>query len=80
MVLETLFGSINRERILIFLQARGEGYASEIANFYDIDLFPIQNQLARLEAGGVIVSRKIGRTVVFQLTQDMPCWKNCRRC
>jgi predicted ArsR family transcriptional regulator len=66
MILEALFSSINRERILIFLQARGQGYASEIANFYDTDLFPIQDQLARLEAGGVIVSRKFGRTVVFQ--------------
>ncbi len=66
MILEALFGSVNRERILIFLQARGEGYASEISNFYNTDLSPIQDQLARLEGSGVIVSREVGRTVVFQ--------------
>jgi predicted ArsR family transcriptional regulator len=66
MLLETLFGSKNRERILIYLQARDEGYAREIARFYNTDYYPIYNQLAKLEAGGVIVSRKVGRTIVFQ--------------
>lgn len=66
MVLEPLVGSENRERVLIFLKARGEGYAREIARFYDTDLFPIQDQLERLESGGVIVSRSVGRTVLYQ--------------
>lgn len=66
MILDPLFGSENRERILVFLQARGEGYAREIARFYDTDLSPIQSQLEKLEAGGVIVSREIGRTVTYQ--------------
>lgn len=66
MLLEPLFGSTNRERVLIFLQARQEGYASEIAKFFETDLFPIQDQLERLEAGGVIVSRKAGRTILYQ--------------
>lgn len=66
MILEPLFGSKNRERVLVFLQAREEGYAREIARFFETGLFPIQNQLERLEAGGVIVSRKVGRTVLYQ--------------
>jgi len=66
MLLEPLFSSTNRERVLIFLQAREEGYASEIARFFETDLFPIQNQLEKLEAGGVIVSRQVGRTVLYQ--------------
>ena len=66
MVLEPLFGSKNRERILIFIHAREEGYAREIARFYDTDYYPIYDQLGKLEAGGVIVSRKVGRTVIFQ--------------
>ena len=66
MVLETLLGSENRERVLIFLKARGQGYASEIANFFNTDLYAIQKQLERLEAGGVLVSQPVGRTVLYQ--------------
>ena len=66
MLLEPLFGSTNRERVLVFLQARNEGYAREIARFFDTDLYPIQNQLERLETGGIIISREVGRTVLFQ--------------
>ena len=46
MVLEPILGSANRERVLIFLQAREEGYAREIARFFETDLFPIQDQLS----------------------------------
>ena len=66
MLLEPLFCATNRERVLIFLQAREEGYAREIARFFETGLYPIQEQLERLEAGGVIVSREVGRTVLFQ--------------
>jgi len=66
MLLEPLLGSTNRERVLIFLQTREEGYAREMARFFETDLFPIQDQLEKLEAGGVIVSRKVGRTILYQ--------------
>jgi len=65
-MLEPLFGSKNRERVLIFLQARKEGYAREIARFFETDHYPIQEQLERLEGGGVIVSRAVGRTVLYE--------------
>jgi predicted ArsR family transcriptional regulator len=64
-MLEPLLNSENKERVLIFLIARGEGYATEIARFFDTNLFGIQNQLDRLEAGGILVSKKVGRTRVF---------------
>jgi len=66
MILEPIFGSKNRERVLIFLQARDEGYAREIARFFETDHFPIQEQLEKLEGGGVIVSREVGRTVLYE--------------
>ena len=64
-MLEPLLGSESKERVLLFLLAREEGYATEIARFYDTDLYGIQNQLDRLETGGVLVSRKVGRTRVY---------------
>lgn len=66
MLLESLFGSKNRERILIFLQAREQGYAREIARHFDTNFYPIYDQLKKLESAGIIVSRKVGRTIVFQ--------------
>jgi hypothetical protein len=61
-MLESLLGSVNRERVLIFLFARKEGYAREIARFFKTDLNPIQKQLERLELGGIIYSKSAGKT------------------
>ena len=62
-MLEALFSTINRERVLFFIFARQESYAREIADYYKTDLSPIQNQLERLETGGVLYSRKVGKKV-----------------
>ena len=64
-MLETLFGSKNRERVLQFILASDEGYAREIADFYGSSIDPIQKQLEKLELGGVLVSRNAGRTRLF---------------
>lgn len=65
-MIETILGSENAERVLIFLLVREKGYASEIADYFDVDLSPIQNQLLKFEAGGVLVSTLAGRTRIFQ--------------
>lgn len=57
-MLELLLGSTNAERVLLFVATCTEGYASEIAKFYDTDLFGIQTQLDKLENGGELASRK----------------------
>jgi len=64
-MLEVLLGSKNRERVLQFILAKDEGYAKEIADFYDTSLDPIQKQLEKLELGGVLVSKSVGRTRLF---------------
>jgi hypothetical protein len=60
-----LLGSKNRERVLVYLLTNKEGYAKEIADFYESSLDPIQKQLDRLELVSVLVSKKVGRTRVF---------------
>ena len=65
-MLESLLGSVNRERVLLFMQAREEGYAREIARYYSTDLLGIQRQLEKLEVGGVLASKYVGRTRLFQ--------------
>ena len=64
-MLETLFGSKNREKVLQYIFANEEGYAKEIATFYQSSLDPIQKQLEKLERGGVLVSQTVGRTRLF---------------
>jgi predicted transcriptional regulator len=66
-MLEPLLGSTTRERVLVFLLGRDSGYASEISRFYAVDLTPVQKQLEKLEAGGVLVSQPVGRTRVYSL-------------
>lgn len=64
-MLESVLGSISCERVLVFLAARDEGYAREIATFFSTSLAPIQKQLDKLEAGGVLISRTAGRTRLY---------------
>lgn len=71
-MLETLLGSVSTERVLIFIFTRKEGYASEIAGFYGTSLSPIQNQLAKLEIGGVLVSKLVGKTRVYAFNPRYP--------
>jgi hypothetical protein len=71
-MLEPLFGSTNRERVLVFLCARDEGYAREISRFYSTDLDPIQKQQERLEVGNVLYSRTVGRTRLYSLNPRYP--------
>ena len=64
-MLEALVGSNNKERALLYLVARGEGYAREIARFFETSLAPIQKQLEILEYGGILCSRLVGRTRLY---------------
>jgi hypothetical protein len=71
-MLEPIVGSKSSEQVFIFLIARDEGYATEIARFFDADLFAIQKQLERLENSDVLVSKKVGRTRVYQFNPRYP--------
>lgn len=74
-MIEVLLGSRNAERVLIYLCSRQEGYAREIARFFHTDLKSIQKQLDKLEAGGVLVSREIGRTRPYSFNPRYPFLK-----
>ena len=64
-MLEELFGSKNRERVLQYILANNQGYSKEIADFYSSSVDPIKKQLERLEIGGILVSKTVGRTRLF---------------
>jgi hypothetical protein len=71
-MLAPLLGTENSERVLIFLLTRNEGYAREIAQFFDTNLYAIQRQLNKLEAGDILVSRTAGRTRLYQFNPRYP--------
>jgi len=71
-MLQPILGSENIERVLVFIFARKEGYATEIARFFQTDLYGIQNQLDKLETGGVVVSRLAGRTRLYTFNPRYP--------
>ena len=64
-MLASLLGSISGERVLVYLFARGEGYAREIARFYNTDLTPIQRGLKKFETNGILTSRLAGKTRLY---------------
>ena len=72
MMLEPIVGSKSSEQVFVFLVARETGYATEIARFFDADLYAIQRQLERLDNAEVLVSRKVGRTRVYQFNPRYP--------
>jgi len=78
-MLKPLFGTENSERVLIFLLTRNEGYAREIAQFFDTNLYGIQRQLDKLESGGVLVSRTAGRTRLYQFNPRYPFLNELRQ-
>lgn len=77
-VVESVFGSRSAAQTLLFLQAYGSGHASRIAETYGVPLNPIYKQLRRLEATGVLVSRMVGRTRVFEFNVRNPTVRNLR--
>jgi len=71
-MIEVLLGSRNAEKVLLYIYAREEGYAREIARFYKTGLLPIQKQLDKLEAGGVLASRAVGKTRPYVFNPRYP--------
>jgi hypothetical protein len=71
-MLESLLCSVNRERVLLFIYARGEGYPRDIARFFSTGLTPVQRQLDALERGGILVSRLVGRTRLYTFNPRYP--------
>lgn len=71
-MLEYILGTLNKERILQYIFARKSGYAREIAEFYNVEVTPIQYQLNKLEIGNILYSKFSGKTKVFYYNPRYP--------
>jgi hypothetical protein len=72
-VLEGLFGNATAEKVLLYLERYGEGYATAIARtFDDLTLSMTQGQLERFERAGALVSDAKGRTRIYTWNPRYP--------
>lgn len=71
-MLESLVGSTNAERVLLFLAAREKGYAREIAQTFGVAPSQVQRVLDRMERDGMLVSNEVGRTRVYEFNPRFP--------
>ena len=71
-MLVPVLGSRGSENVLIFIAARSEGYAREISRHFDMDISTVQNQLDKLELGGILVSSARGRTRIYTFNPRYP--------
>ena len=77
-MLEGLFGNIIIEKILFFLFVYGEGYPLGIARVFGVPVNRIQQQLKRLENGGIIASRLIGKVRLYTFNPRFPFLKELK--
>jgi hypothetical protein len=77
-MLEPLFASTNCERVLIFIATREEGYLREMAAFFVSSPAPLLKQLEKLENGGVLFSRMVGRTRLYGFNPRYPFLKELK--
>ena len=70
--LEALFGNRTAAGVLLFIANYGAGHANRIANTYGFSVNMVQKQLQRLEIAGVLVSRMVGRSRVFEFNPRNP--------
>lgn len=77
-MLEPVLGNNTIEKILFTLESYGQTYPSEISKMFNISVNGIQQQMDRLENGGVIVSMKVGRTRLYKFNPRYPFLKELR--
>jgi hypothetical protein len=72
-MLEGIFGNASAEKVLLYLEQYGEGYATAMARtFDDLSLHMAQRQLDRFERAGALLSTLKGRTRLYTWNPRYP--------
>jgi len=77
--LETILGSRTAAYVLLFIEAYGSGYASQVAKTFNMPLNGVQQQLRKFETDGVLISYTVGRTRVFEFNPRGNTIRNLRQ-
>lgn len=71
-MLGALFGNESARQVLLYMQNYGEGYGLDMARTFNRAVSPIQKQLQKLEDGGWLVSRPVGKTRIYSWNPRNP--------
>lgn len=69
-MLKGLFGSRDKELILQYLLVAKEGYASKIAQFWELNIPQINKLLLSLEEDGILTCKEVGKTRVYSFSEN----------
>ncbi len=70
-MLEALFGNQTAAKLMLYLFHYGEVYANGAAKDMGISLSQVQKQLEKFEIAGLLVSRKLGTTRIFEFNPKL---------
>ncbi|MBO6598011.1 MAG: helix-turn-helix transcriptional regulator, partial [Pseudomonadales bacterium] len=76
--LEAIFGNRTAASVLLYIENYESGYAKRIADTFEMPVSVVQDQLRKLESAGVLISRTMGRTRVFEFNPRNPSVRNLR--
>lgn len=71
-MLEALCGNKNVQKVLLFLFVNSKCYGAQLQRILRAPLTPLQNALARLEKGRIVISYSEGKTKLYQLNPSYP--------
>ena len=68
-MLDKILGSKTAQKIFLHLYHHGESYPSAVARDFKISLGQVQRQFDRFEDAGVLVSKLVGKTRIYQFNK-----------
>jgi DNA-binding transcriptional ArsR family regulator len=68
-MLDKILGSKTAQKMFLHLYHHGESYPSAVAKDFKMSLGQVQRQFDRFEEAGLIISRLLGRTRVYQFNK-----------
>lgn len=71
-MLESLFGNPIIEKILFFIYVNKKCYPSQLKEIFQKPLYSFQKAFSRLEKGGILVSYKEGKTLLYEFNPRYP--------
>lgn len=70
-MLEAIFGNQTAAKLMLYLFHYGEAYASGVSKDMGITLSQVQKQLDKFEVAGVLVSKKMGTTRIYEFNPKL---------
>ena len=71
-MVSTIFGNATAANCLLYLHTYDAGYARGIARTFDTSVSQVQKQLRKFEISGVLKSRMVGNTRLYEWNQRVP--------